>query len=343
MDEVAAAVPACTAGFDKAKAVELGLLIQAAYAMYKDGDLTPKPTSIPPSYTFVAWVQMQDFAIGSSAFQFYGILAQEVGRPGHYVAAIRGTQGDIEWFDDFTALAPITWPGGGHVGFGFSKIYGTLRIVDPHAAENRMGARMAEASGTFAEQVGRVTERHHNLAMTREGATAPVTVSAVGHSLGSALATLFVSDNHRTRFKNAPLLCTFASPFVGDAAFAQSFDALGITSWRIVNSPDVVPKLPPFEYEHVQVAEPIDSGNETVFSLLNPKLMIGCWHSLQTYLHMLDNSLPIEAACLPQAAVFGAQRIIAHAQQKPKQDVAVTAPRDGATTINITINVGGSG
>jgi hypothetical protein len=334
-DEVAATA----SGFDKAKAVELGLLVQAAYTMYKEGGQTPSPTGISPAYAFVAWVQMQDFSIGSSEFQFYGVVVQEVAHPGHYVVAIRGTQSDIEWFDDATAAVPVSWPSGGNVGFGFNKIYGTLRIVDPQAAENRMGARFAETSGSFAEQVGRVTERHH-MATAKEGTPAPVTVSAVGHSLGSALATLYVSDNHRTRFKNVSLLCTFASPFVGDAAFAKSFDNLGIISWRVVNSRDLVPQLPPIEYQHVEVAETYDSGNETVIDLLDLKLTVGCWHSLQTYLHLLDSGQAIETACLPRSTIFGARRM-ALAQQ-PKQDVSVSVPRDGLTTINITINVDGS-
>ena len=326
-------------GFDKAKAVQLGVLVQAAYTMFAAGGLTPAPAGIPPAYCFVAWVQMQDFSIGSSDLQFYGTVVQEVAHPGHYVVAIRGTQGDIEWFDDFTALLPVSWPGGGSVGLGFSKIYGTLRIVDPEATVNRMGARQAEGVGSFAEQVARVTERHH-LSITREGTAAPVTVTAAGHSLGAALATLYVSDNHRARFANVSLLCTFASPFVGNAAFAQSVDELGIPSWRIVNSRDLVPQLPPLEYEHVKTLEPYDSNDETVSSIFDWKLTVGCWHSLQTYLHLLDNSLAIEPACLPRANVFSARRMALAATPKP--DVSVNVPRGGETTINITINVGGS-
>ena len=330
-DEAAAG----SSGFDKAKAVNLGLLLKAAYAMYKPGDLTPQPAGISPAYQFVAWVQMQDFSIGSSQFEFYGVVVQEVAHPGHYVVAIRGTEGDIEWFDDFTSVYPVPWPGGGNVGFGFSKIYGTLRIVDPHAAENRAGARLPEASGSFAEQVAQVIGRH-NLAMAKEGTPAPVKVSVVGHSLGAALSTLYVSDNHRARFKDVTLLCTFASPFVGDTAFAQSVDALSITSWRIVNSPDLVPKLPPFEYKHVKVQGDTIRQRDGHLAL-NPTLMFGCWHSLQTYLHLLDSSQPIETACLPRSR---ARRMLP--PETPKPDVSVTVPPDKGTTINITINVGHS-
>jgi hypothetical protein len=47
---------------DPARAVVYGLLVEAAYKMYENdpNNLTPAP-SLPMGYTFVAWVQMQDF------------------------------------------------------------------------------------------------------------------------------------------------------------------------------------------------------------------------------------------------------------------------------------------
>jgi hypothetical protein len=50
-----------------------------------------------------------------------------------------------------------------------------------------------------------------------------------------------------------PALCTFASPAVGDSSFATAFNGLGLPSWRVVNAPDLVPKLPPqiLSFTHV--------------------------------------------------------------------------------------------
>lgn len=324
--------------FDNARAVQLGLLVNAVYALFKPGDLTPTPVVVPPAFKFVAWVQMQDFSVFSADFQFYGVVVEEVGQPGSYVVAIRGTQGHEEWFDDVTALHPTPWAGGGQVGFGFSKIYSTLRIVDPNAPVNAMGAMLAAPSASFTEQVEHVTQRHMAQTMTAE-AVPSKTLTVVGHSLGSALATLYASDNHRAGFKTVKTLCTFASPFVGDAAFAAAFDALGLTSWRIVNRPDLVPKLPPLEYQHVQTLELLDSGDETVSSIFDPLLTLSCWHSLQTYLHLLDpDNQPIESKCLPRLSVLGARRVAV--ASAPAKEVAVTVPPGQSTTINITINVG---
>jgi triacylglycerol lipase len=69
---------------------------------------------------------------------------------------------------------------------------------------------------------------------------------------------------------------------------------LPISSWRIVNSLDLVPKLPfdippLFAYQHVNtIYEFSAEGTEP-----NP----GCWHSMDTYLHWLDPSLPVDDNC----------------------------------------------
>ena len=44
---------------------------------------------------------------------------------------------------------------------------------------------------------------------------------------------------------------------VGDPTFAAAFDALGLTSWRIVNTQDLVPQLPSglLGYKHIGVEQ----------------------------------------------------------------------------------------
>jgi hypothetical protein len=44
--------------------------------------------------------------------------------------------------------------------------------------------------------------------------------------VGAALATLYVMENTRTDQVSTPVLCTFASPFVGDSTFAAAFNGL---------------------------------------------------------------------------------------------------------------------
>ncbi len=113
----------------------------------------------------------------------------------------------------------------------------------------------------------------------------------MGHSLGSALATLYVMENVALDQATVPLLCTFASPEVGDSDFVAGFAALpNLKSWRIVNVLDVVPHLQLADFVQVQTPYLYNSGFET---LPTPS----CWHSLATYLHLLDPNQPIESGC----------------------------------------------
>ncbi len=137
-----------------------------------------------------------------------------------------------------------------------------------------------------------------------------------------------------------PLLCTLASPRVGDYTFATTFDGLGIPSWRIVNELDVVPKLPVFPFWHIQTEHLYNSGSSTRWSL-------ECWHSIYTYLHLLDPKQPLLPACLPpkvaaatplRVAAQPAQLAGAASAAPVEKEIAIAAP--AGTTINITIKVG---
>jgi triacylglycerol lipase len=81
-----------------------------------------------------------------------------------------------------------------------------------------------------------------------------------GHSLGGALATLFAD-----RLPSIAGLCTFGSPRVGDAAFADGFTRRHAgRSFRYVNNRDVVTRVPALDlfgahYAHVMPALRIDA------------------------------------------------------------------------------------
>ena len=116
-----------------------------------------------------------------------------------------------------------------------------------------------------------------------------------GHSLGAALATLFVMENASKKKFDITTCCTFASPRVGNLDFARAFDQLPIDSWRIVNQLDLVPRLPPripviLEYDHVDTEYSFSSAG---FAQNNPV----CWHVMETYLHFLDTTLPVRQGC----------------------------------------------
>jgi hypothetical protein len=342
--------------YDPLKAAFYGQFVNAAYTMYNNqtSNPTPTPVQLPGNYKFAAWVQMQDFIFSPTAYLFYGMLAQSPSGANDYVLAIRGTSNPTEWWDDLTSAVPWAWDAfGGDVGYGFFHIYRTLRIIYPphgqalaEAAPAGQGQSL-EAAGSFADQVAEAVRRHaaeSAPAVSAEAAAAaPKSVTVVAHSLGSALATLYVADNSLTKKVTTPLLCTLASPRVGDYTFATNFNNLGIASWRIVNEPDLVPKLPIFPFWHIDTEHDINSLSSVVWS---PE----CWHSIDTYLHLLNPQLPLLSQCVPPPRLLAATPLRAPAPPAlraaalaapaapAQKEIAVAAP--AGTTINITIKVG---
>jgi triacylglycerol lipase len=293
---------------DKSEAFFYGRFVLAAYTMFKNRNpdpLRPAPDAIPGGYELAAWIHMSDFIFDTNELKFYGIVVREIKNPDSRIIAIRGTEGAIEWIDDAAAL-PVPFrqvPSAGRVAYGFDRIYTSLRVVPSPLPEDKMlgPEAVAPLAGSFGEQL-------HQLASRREAArrgralrvdeSRPVRPTVVtGHSLGSALATLFVMENDARRRFEVSTLCTFASPRVGNLEFARTFDRLPITSWRIVNSLDVVPRLPPhvpvlLDYDHVDTEYKFRSSDFARNSLL-------CWHTMETYLHWLDPTFDLLPECKP--------------------------------------------
>ncbi|NYF81004.1 lipase family protein [Granulicella arctica] len=293
---------------DPAKAALYGQFVAAVTSIYKadSSSLSPDPQKfIPTGWELAAWIDMSDFLLQSETPAFYGIVAQEIVNPDNRIIAIRGTEGKVEWLDDATSIFQVPFkqvPSAGKVALGFDKIYSTLQVVPvPDTTSGSTAAVEPELTGSFAEQLDQLAVRSEiKRGVVREfaaGRTRPERPTVVtGHSLGSALATLFVLENSVTQSFDISVLSTLASPKVGDLAFKQIFDALPITSWRIVNTQDAIPKLPltigNLDFEHVEVAYSFDA---TPFAKQN----IGCNHSIDTYLHWLDNSHQVTTECAP--------------------------------------------
>ncbi len=109
-----------------------------------------------------------------------------------------------------------------------------------------------------------------------------------GHSLGAALSVLALPDVVKaTQFKK-PTLYNFGCPRVGDNNFVTAYNALpGQKTFRIVNSSDLVPSVPPpaipipapgYYYSHVDV--PVEFNVQ-----FND---VGKNHSMVTYLDVLS-------------------------------------------------------
>ena len=279
--------------FDPKAAALCGQFVQAAYTMYAaaPNNLTPSQSNdFPPGYQLVAWIQMRDFIIGSTGPLFYGFVAQSVASPDRFVLAIRGTSNGIEWWDDANAAfkVPFKVPESGSVGMGFARIYDTLEVVLHSTLAVAATPQSLRSVGGFSEQISTLLTTARTAAFTPLGS-----IQITGHSLGAALATLYTLENARSNQISTPLICTFASPLVGDATFAAAFNELNLTSWRIVNAPDVVPKLPPeiLGFRHIE-SEQLYNSAGTVRSLES------CWHALSTYLSLVDPTQQPGADCL---------------------------------------------
>jgi hypothetical protein len=334
------------AGLDKKHAVFLGQCIEVVYKMYFPDTNNPTPTpswALPAGYKFVAWVQM---AAVPHDYKFYGLIARSPSDPNKCVLAFRGTDpNDInQVFVDLHSIVLAPMPGFGQVGAGFYELYKTFRVVYPlhESALGGLGVESLESEGSFADQV--VAAVRHHSAKAYKSAQFEVT----GHSLGAALATIHVAHNSLHHKATIPLICTFGSPLVGDQAFASNFDKLlkkpGFKSWRIVNTLDWAPTLPPTlpfpfpGFRHVQTEYRYTSS--TVFSLM-------CVHSLETYLHLLDPTQPLQYKCIPPSLTATAP---SRAQERlTPAAAALSASTEkeivlsmGSTTINITIKSGRS-
>jgi Lipase (class 3) len=270
-------------------AATYGSFVQAAYDMY-DADpnnLTPAPLGIPQGYELIAWIQMTDFVLGPTTKYFYGFLVRKE-LESAFVLALRGTSNVLEWWDSFHAImVPFKQvPAAGEVADGFARIYDTLEVVP--ASSGDASSRSA-ANGDFALQISNLIRSSQAARVTR---AAELVVT--GHSLGAALCSLYVLDNATNARINTAQVYTFGSPRVGDTKFVRAFDALDLTSWRIVNTPDIIPDLPPkiFGYRHVREKSLIDSTGKV-------KPTLACAHAIETYLSLLDPAnYQTKPACL---------------------------------------------
>jgi triacylglycerol lipase len=271
---------------DPATAVAYGPFIQAAEAQYASHPSVVNPatiTNMPAGYTLVRTIQMTDFFGPEQSRVFYGYVAVG-GDPTTAVVALRGTESTMEWWDDFHwNLVPFTQiPNGGKVAQGFYDIYDSIGTMSP-------GQDSASAPSALAADVAHAATS--GSAAGIDPGSLPLVVT--GHSLGGALATLLVIDlNATTALK--PQAWTFASPRVGDAAFAARYGALSTVSWRIYNQVDVVPYFPMDVSDSYQAV----TTGYAINSLGKAKWSLGCAHSLNTYLHMLSPAtVPLDQAC----------------------------------------------
>ncbi|MEO8604625.1 MAG: lipase family protein [bacterium] len=228
--------------FELDLALELGRLCLQSYQMLTDFQ-DDVPFTLPAPYALRMQYLTQERYPGETGSEAIPIAFIATSGDAIYVV-FRGTKTISEWISDATFTQQPFAPVGGtaKTETGFTVIYDSINaaIIDEVEA--------LAASGAYT------------------------TLYITGHSLGAALATLAVPDLARATRFDTPILYNFASPRTGNPDFAVAVDALP-TSWRIANTNDEVPKLPPavsvvftndtphfLFYEHIDSEYPITFG-----------------------------------------------------------------------------------
>ncbi|WP_396625625.1 hypothetical protein [Luteitalea sp.] len=265
-------------------------LLEACYALANQ-----QPVAIPPGYTVLheirvsvaeaaAEAEMAEFAQLSPEAQeavvndaeameaiadpeAFGYVVRE-DATGAVLVCLRGTQTPREWLANFTAVPnPYSFvPDYGWVHLGFERMYRKVR------ASIRMGL----------------------------AAVGDVRVTALGHSLGGAMATLAAVDIRFNMGKAQVDLCTLGGPRTGKVGFRRNFNRDIPLAYRVTNQFDVVPNVPSFVTGWNHVGEEIEvDGNVD-----NP-------HSLAAYLEGLRNvGRPRECAPVGAAVPEAAARVV---------------------------------
>jgi hypothetical protein len=252
---------------DNRQAAQTANFVQFAYNMFSIGGLMPPPDPgiAAAGFDLLMYINATDF----DQKEFYGYVAVSKTDPGKLIMAIRGTEDPAEWVLDFIALpVPFTpIPDAGFVALGFLSIFNSFELID--------------RNGTSRSLAG---------AISMLAAANPITsLTVVGHSLGSALATLAAAElaiNNVGGVRAALTIFTFASPRVGLLDFAASFNNAVNTSFRIWNTLDIVPEVPTFPYIHVSgLGDAIVQTEQQLATLL---FTPACEHNLTSYQWLLD-------------------------------------------------------
>jgi len=210
------------AGFDLGEASLLTQLVGTAYDMQSQWKQQGKPsradfqwTPNGPDLTYSQPLWGTDrllyFFREEEPYAFVAMGPDQVS-----YLVFRGTDSDADWVENlkFDQVDYEHVPGFGRTNMGFSGIYSSMRE-----------AILQDLAGLVSLPKLLIT----------------------GHSLGSALSTLAVPDivANLTRPQGHQIVhCNFASPRTGDPDFATAYNALGIPSYRLVNTCDIVPTVP---------------------------------------------------------------------------------------------------
>ncbi|XP_077234743.1 alpha/beta-Hydrolases superfamily protein [Tasmannia lanceolata] len=236
---------------------------------------------------------------------------KEISRLGRrdVVIAYRGTVTCLEWLENLRSmLTPLPSTssdcGGPMVESGFWSLFTSGDDTCPSLRDS------------VREEVARLLEEYRG---------EPLSITVTGHSLGAALAILTAHDI-KTTFRHGPpvTVVSFGGPRVGNGSFRRHLDRLGSKVLRIVNTNDVVTKVPGIVLED-DVAMPkdlprtalptwlhktwvyADVGRELRVSTADSPFIsshvgnVAMCHELEVYLHLVNGFLSSGSPFRPMA------------------------------------------
>ncbi|KAK4794079.1 hypothetical protein SAY86_012073 [Trapa natans] len=322
--------------------VRYGELVQAAYQSFHSSPATPEMT--PPerhvalsdrsyrvtkslyatsSVGLPKWVDdvAPDLKWMTQRSSWIGYVAvcddrREIQRMGRrdIVIALRGTATCLEWAENLRVQqVPISEDDNDNVPRNDER---AVQQTEPKVERGFLslyttpGAHLTSLAVSVAEEVKRLAEKY-------KGETLSVTIT--GHSLGAALA-LLVADDLSTRVLDMPHVAVFSfgGPRVGNQAFADRVRSRNIKVLRIVNSQDLVTRMPGtlvggelekrlrlsgvaedyWDYSHVGAELRVDTR---MSPYLKPDADAACCHDLEAYLHLVDGFSSSESPFRPNA------------------------------------------
>ncbi|GFZ02085.1 alpha/beta-Hydrolases superfamily protein [Actinidia rufa] len=286
--------------------VRYGEFVQAAYhCFHSDPRHVSKRGPDSPSRGVAGWV-LPGYKESTSCIGYVAVCddQREIARMGRrdIVIALRGTSTCLEWAENMRDLL-VHMPSTNNsthrqpkVECGFLSLYKTC------------GARVPSLSESLLEEIRRLMDQY-------KGETLSITVT--GHSLGAALA-LLVADELSMCAADVPPVAVFSfgGPRVGNRGFADRINSKNVKVLRIVNSQDVITRVPgmfvsegldrtlrnssaatvldvldnnmPWAYSHVGTELRIDTK---MSPYLKPNADVACCHDLEAYLHLVDGFL----------------------------------------------------
>lgn len=254
-----------TPTLDATLTLALALASEAAY-----DDFDGKPLRLPQGWELAGrWTGWDPVFRGGSE-EKYGLLLRAIDGSDAYIVAFRGTASLDDALDDGDVPKATFTPSVGtlstdvRVEAGFYGIY------------NDTGDGMTQSMRQQLQQL--------------LGQNPPSAIYVTGHSLGGALAHLFAFDLSFGPYASAfTRLTTFASPRVGDTGWRDAYDARipSTNSLRVYNQQDLVPKVPPKDFDYHDVG----SGFPVWFERKRlPDLYPLSRHALLNYIVVLQNA-----------------------------------------------------